>query len=67
MVEGTARSENRKVKRVLVTTRIVLALGLALETWLQQFFSARTFDLIDLLASYSGCVIGGWIGLGVKK
>ncbi|MCQ3954200.1 MAG: hypothetical protein DPW15_13160, partial [Chloroflexi bacterium] len=33
----------------------------------QQFFSARTFDLIDLIASNIGLILGGWIAYKLKK
>jgi VanZ family protein len=29
---------------------------MAIEEWSQQFFSTRTFDLLDLLASFAGVV-----------
>lgn len=45
---------------------LILALGIALEEWSQQFFSARTFDPLDLLASFLGVVIGGWMALKIK-
>jgi VanZ family protein len=42
--------------RIWVTLSIglILALLIAVEEWSQQFFSSRTFDLLDLLASYAG-------------
>jgi VanZ family protein len=35
---------------------LTLALLIAAEEWSQQFFSTRTFDLLDLLASYAGLI-----------
>ena len=39
---------------VTLSIGLILALFIALEEWSQQFFSTRTFDLLDLLASYAG-------------
>lgn len=39
---------------------LILSLLIALEEWSQQFFSTRTFDLMDLLASLAGVLLGGW-------
>ena len=52
---------------VTLSIGLTLALGIALEEWSQQFFSARTFDLIDLLASLLGVVIGGWAAYKIKR
>ena len=54
-------------KRVALSVGLILALAIAAEEWSQQFFSARTFDLVDLTASYIGLVIGGWIGWRLRK
>ena len=35
---------------------LILALLIALEEFSQKFFSTRSFDFIDLLASYAGIV-----------
>ncbi|CAG1008953.1 hypothetical protein ANAEL_03741 [Anaerolineales bacterium] len=48
---------------VTVSTSLILALLIALEELSQQYFSARTFDLVDLAASYIGLVIGAWSAL----
>ncbi len=45
---------------VTLSVGFVLALLIGVEEWSQQFFSTRTFDLIDLSASYLGVVVGGW-------
>ena len=52
---------------VTLSVGLTLALGIALEEWSQQFFSARTFDLIDLLASFLGVLVGGWVAFKLKK
>lgn len=48
---------------VTLSIGLTLALLITLEEWSQKLFSARTFDLIDLLASYLGVIVGGWIAL----
>ncbi|MBI5953463.1 MAG: VanZ family protein [Chloroflexi bacterium] len=45
---------------VTISISLILALLIAAEEWSQQFFATRTFDLLDLLASYVGLVVGGW-------
>ena len=42
--------------RVALSVGLTLALLIALEEWSQQFFPARTFDLVDLFFSYAGVV-----------
>lgn len=54
-------------KRVALSVGLILALAIAAEEWSQQLFSSRTFDLVDLTASYVGLVIGGWIGWRLRK
>ena len=41
---------------VALSIGLILALLIAAEEWSLQFFSTRTFDLLDLLASYAGIV-----------
>ena len=41
---------------VTLSTGLVLALLIGLEEFSQKFFPTRTFNLIDLLASYAGIV-----------
>jgi VanZ family protein len=53
--------------RVALSVGLILALIVAAEEFSQQYFSARTFDLLDLTASYVGLVIGGWMALRFKK
>ena len=56
---------NRKLTALSVG--LILALIVAAEDWSQQFFSARTFDLADLMASFIGMGVGGWVALRIKK
>ncbi|MCB0103324.1 MAG: VanZ family protein [Anaerolineales bacterium] len=58
---------NPDPKRVALSVGLILALAIAAEEYSQQYFSARTFDLVDLLAGYVGVVAGGWIALRLKK
>jgi VanZ family protein len=46
---------------------LILALLIGAEEYSQKFFEKRTFDLIDLMASYIGLVVGGWMALNLKK
>lgn len=58
---------NPRRKWVTVSTGLILALFIALEEWSQQFFSTRTFDLLDLTASFLGVLVGGGIAWRMKK
>jgi len=58
---------NPRRKWVAVSIGLILALFIALEEWSQQFFSTRTFDLLDLLASWLGLLLGGWAAWKVKN
>lgn len=58
---------NRTSVRVALSVGLILAAAVAAEEFSQQFFSARTFDLIDLSASYLGLLVGGWIATRLKK
>jgi VanZ family protein len=57
---------NPRRKLVTVSTGLILALFIALEEGSQQFFATRTFDLLDLTASYVGVALGGWLAW-IKK
>ena len=52
---------------VTLSIGLALTLGIAIEEYSQQFFSARTFDLVDLLASFLGVLVGGWVAYKIKK
>ena len=54
-------------KRVTLSIGLILALLIGAEEYSQKFFANRTFDLIDLLASYIGLVAGGWVALKIKR
>ena len=56
---------NRKL--IALSVGLTLALIVAAEEFSQQFFSARTFDLVDLAASYVGVFAGGWAAWKFKK
>jgi len=52
---------------VTLSIGLILALFIALEEWSQQFFSTRTFDLFDLLASYAGVVTFAFLAVHWRK
>ena len=54
---------HRSPRQVALSTGLILALLIGLEEFSQQYFSNRTFDLIDLLASYLGVVFFSWVAL----
>ncbi|MBX3038964.1 MAG: VanZ family protein [Anaerolineales bacterium] len=56
----------RDPKLVAVLTSLCLAFFIGVEEFSQKYFSTRTFDLLDLTASYIGLVVGGWLAL-LKK
>ncbi len=56
----------RDPKRVAVLTSLVLAFFIGAEEFSQKYFSSRTFDLLDLTASYIGLIVGGRLALCKK-
>jgi VanZ family protein len=52
--------------RLAVITGLILALLIGLEEISQQFFSSRTFDLVDLSFSYIGLICFSWIAVKIK-
>jgi polysaccharide biosynthesis protein VpsQ len=58
---------NRDPKLVALSIGLILALLIGLEEFSQKYFSARTFDLVDLAMSYFGVLVGGWIAYKLKK
>ncbi len=62
---SSGRTSSRN--RVAFTTGLILAVLIGAEEWSQQFFSTRTFSLMDLLASYLGLIAGGWAALKIKR
>jgi len=57
---------NRSPKRVVVSTGLILAVLIGLEEFSQKLFPTRTFDLIDLTASYLGVIFFSWLELRIK-
>lgn len=53
------------LSRHLLALRValILALLIGLEEYSQQFFTNRTFDLIDLFFSYLGVAFFSWVAL----
>ena len=60
-------AQDNASNRVALSVGLILAVAIAAEEFSQQYFSARTFDLIDLTASYVGLAAGGWVALRLKK
>jgi len=58
---------NRSPRRVALWTCLVLATLIGVEEFSQRYFSSRTFDLVDLTASYLGVIVGGWVAYRMKK
>ncbi|MFT3895354.1 MAG: VanZ family protein [Anaerolineales bacterium] len=52
-------------KRISVTVGFILAFAITLEEFSQQYFSKRTFDLIDLSASFLGVIFFSWLALKI--
>jgi VanZ family protein len=57
----------RDPKRVALAIGLILAALIGAEEYSQKNFPSRTFDLLDLTASYIGLVFGGWLALRHKK
>jgi VanZ family protein len=57
----------RDPKRVALAIGLTLAVLIGAEEYSQKNFPSRTFDLLDLTASYIGLVLGGWLALKHKK
>ncbi len=58
---------DRTPKLLAFSIGLILALLIALEEFSQKLFATRTFDLIDLLASYLGLSAAGIVAIRVKK
>ena len=52
---------------VALSIGLTLALLIALEEFSQKFFSTRTFDLVDLLASYAGVATFAFLAVYWRK
>ncbi|HUE98579.1 MAG TPA: VanZ family protein [Anaerolineales bacterium] len=53
--------------RVAVMIGLTLAVLIGLEEFSQQFFAARSFDLVDLTFSYLGVIFFSWLAVRTKK
>ena len=53
-------------KLLALKTGLILALLIGLEEFSQQWFSARTFDLVDLSFSYLGVIAFSWLAVKTK-
>lgn len=53
-------------RRGAVIVALILMLLIGLEEFSQRWFPARTFDLLDLAASYLGVVCFGWLAVRLK-
>lgn len=58
---------NHARSRVALLVGLILALAITLEEFSQRYFSSRTFDLVDLAASFLGLLVGGWVAFKLKK
>ena len=58
---------DRSPKLVVVSIGLILALLIGAEEFSQKLFSSRTFDLIDLTASYLGVIFFSWLALRVRR
>ena len=54
-------------KRLAVKCGLILALLIGLEEFSQQYFSNRTFDLVDLTFSYLGVAFFSGVAVKTKK
>ena len=55
-------------RSVAVKVGLLLAFAITVEEFSQRYFSAhRTFDLIDLTASYLGVIFFSWLALKIKR
>ena len=53
--------------RLVILSGLTLALLIGLEELSQQHFSNRTFDLVDLSASYLGVIFFSWLALRMVR
>ena len=58
---------DRRPKLVAIRVGLILALLVGAEEFSQKYFATRTFDLLDLSASYLGLIVGGWTALRLKQ
>ena len=55
---------HRSPKRIVAFMGLILVLIIGLEEYSQQYFSERTFDLVDLTFSYLG--VGAFSGMALR-
>lgn len=68
MTLASCRSRpDRSPGLVALLIGLILAALITFEEYSQKYFANRTFDLVDLLASTLGLVVGGWIAVQVNK
>ncbi|MEW6400683.1 MAG: VanZ family protein [Chloroflexota bacterium] len=53
--------------RVALSTGLILTSLIILEEFSQQWFSSRSFDLIDLLMGCIGVTVGGFVALKINQ
>jgi polysaccharide biosynthesis protein VpsQ len=53
-------------KRLAMQCGLILTVLIGLEEFSQQYFSSRTFDLVDLTFSYLGVVFLSWVAIQIK-
>jgi VanZ family protein len=58
---------NRTRNWVALSVGLILVVAVTAEEFSQRYFASRTFDLVDLSASYLGLLVGGWIALRIKN
>lgn len=54
-------------KMVILRIALILSLLIGLEEYSQQFFTKRTFDLVDLTFSYLGVIFFSWVAWRVRR
>ncbi len=57
---------NRDPKLVAISIGLTLVLVIGAEEYSQQFFTSRTFSLLDLAFSYLGVILFSWVALRIK-
>ena len=62
------RSSSLRTSRKLLAVKcgLILALAITVEEFSQQYFSFRTFDLLDLTFSYLGVAFFSWLAVILK-
>jgi polysaccharide biosynthesis protein VpsQ len=59
--------QRTNVKRIIIITSLVLTVLTGIEEASQSLFATRTADTFDLLASWLGIVVFGFIAYQIKK